>query len=55
LLKRDIEICTPLVEENRGFMICPPPFTANGVRLGPRMRSYENTSKKSRFVEVLVG
>ena len=34
-------ICTPLVEENPGFVACPPPFTAKGVRLDPRIHSYE--------------
>ena len=40
-LKRDMEICTPIVEENPGFVACPPPFTAKGVRVDPRIRSYE--------------
>src|SRR5258708_8037092 len=44
-LKRDIEICTPFVEENPGLVVCPPPFTAKGVRLCPRMRSYKNASQ----------
>jgi hypothetical protein len=34
-------ICTPLVEENPGFVVCPPPFTAKGVRRDPRIRTYE--------------
>jgi hypothetical protein len=38
-LKRVIAISTPLVEENPGFVACPPPFTAKGVRLDPRTRS----------------
>src|ERR1700755_1009732 len=40
-LKRVIALCTPLVEENPGFAACPPPFTAKGVRLDPRIRIYE--------------
>ena len=41
-LKRDIVICTPVVEENPGFVACPPPFTAKGVRVDPKIRSYQN-------------
>ena len=40
-LKRDSAICTPVVEENPGFEACPPPFTAKGVLLDPKIRSYE--------------
>ena len=40
-LKRDIIICRPVVEENPGFAACPPPFTAKGVRVDPRIRSYK--------------
>ena len=38
-LKRDKTISTPFVEENPGLPACPPPFTANGVRVDPRIRS----------------
>ena len=41
-LNRVIVICTPVVDENPGFVACPPPFTAKGVRVDPRIRSYEN-------------
>jgi hypothetical protein len=51
LMKRDIEICMPVVEENPGFVACPPPFTAKGVRVDPRIRSYENAVSKSWLVE----
>src|SRR5258708_20530913 len=34
-LKRVIAICTPLVEQNPGFVACPPPFTPKGVRVHP--------------------
>ena len=40
-LKRDIVICTPVVDENPGFVACPPPFTAKGVRVDPRIRNYK--------------
>jgi hypothetical protein len=40
-LNRVIVICTPVVDENPGFVACPPPFTAKGVRVDPRIRSYE--------------
>jgi hypothetical protein len=46
-LKRDNAICTPLVEENPGLAACPPPFTAKGVRLDPRIRIYENSVEKA--------
>ena len=47
LLKRAIEICTPIVEENLGFVVCPPPFIAKGIRLGPRILSYENVNEQN--------
>src|SRR6266702_8229624 len=43
LLKRVMEIWTPLVEENPGLNAWPPPFTAKGVRVDPKMRNYHNT------------
>jgi hypothetical protein len=39
-LKRDNAICTPEVDENPGFVVCPPPFTAKGVLHDPRIFSY---------------
>ena len=45
-LKRFITISTPLVEENPGLKVCPPPFTAKGARLDPRIRSYENMGQR---------
>jgi hypothetical protein len=36
----------PLVEENPGFVACPPPFTAKDVRLDPMIRSYENAGQQ---------
>src|SRR6266576_1164121 len=45
-LKRVITISIPLVEENPGFMVCPPPFTAKGVRLDPRISNYENMGRQ---------
>jgi hypothetical protein len=43
VLNRVMEIWTPLVEENPGLNAWPPPFTAKGVRVDPKMRSYRNT------------
>lgn len=40
--KFDIEICTPVVEENPGFVACPPPFTAKDARIGPSIPSCKN-------------
>src|SRR5260370_30056500 len=31
-LNRVIEICTPVVDEKPGLVVCPAPFTANGMR-----------------------
>src|SRR6266576_3415693 len=45
-LKGVITISIPLVEENPGFMVCPPPFTAKGVRLDPRICNYENMGRQ---------
>src|SRR5258708_2069804 len=45
-LKRVITVSTPLVEENPGFVACPPHFTAKGVCLDPRIRRYENMSRE---------
>jgi hypothetical protein len=39
-LKRDNAISTPEVDENPGFMACPPPFTAKGVLHSPRIFIY---------------
>jgi hypothetical protein len=36
----------PLVEENPGFLVCPPPFTAKAVRVDPRIRSYGNAGQQ---------
>jgi hypothetical protein len=41
MLKRDIEISTPQVEENPGLKAWPPPFTAKGVRVDPKTRNCE--------------
>ena len=49
-LKRDMATCIPLVEENPGFVACPPPFTAKDVRLDPMIRSYENVSQQKLVV-----
>jgi hypothetical protein len=43
-LKRVIAICTPVVEENPRFVELPPPFTAKGVRVDPRIRRITLTS-----------
>jgi hypothetical protein len=39
-LKRDNAISTPGVDENPGFVECPPPFTAKGVLYAPRIFIY---------------
>ena len=39
-MKRVIEIWTPQVEENLGLKAWPPPFTAKGVRVDPKMCNY---------------
>jgi hypothetical protein len=49
-LKRVITICTPLVEENPGLVACPPPFTAKGVLLDPRIRIYDMRVGKNWWV-----
>ena len=43
-MKRVIEIWTPQVEENPELRAWPPPFTAKGVLVDPKMRSYEYKS-----------
>jgi hypothetical protein len=59
-LKRVIAISIPLVEENPGFVACPPPFTAKGVLLNPRIRSYKNIGRRglvhqmSRWLTILL-
>jgi hypothetical protein len=39
-LRRDNAISTPEVDENPGFVECPPPFTAKGVLHAPRIFNY---------------
>ena len=53
-LKLDIAICTPCVEENPGFVACPPLFTAKGVRVDPRIPSCENEGQEKlvRWIRV---
>ena len=47
-LKRDNAISTPGVDENPGFVLCPPPFTAKGVLHAPRILSCEKQKQKKR-------
>ena len=55
-LKRVNAICTPLVDENFGFVACPPPFTAKGVRVDPKIRSYESGGREllMRLIRILL-
>ena len=46
-LKRVNAISTPEVDENPGFMVCPPPFTAKGVLHYPRIFIYAKSEKRS--------
>jgi hypothetical protein len=45
-LRRDNAICTPGVDENPGFVVCPPPFTAKGVLHDHRIFNCEKTKRK---------
>ena len=38
-LKRDIEICTPGVDEKPGLPVCPEHLIAKGVRVKPSSRT----------------
>jgi hypothetical protein len=42
----------PVVEENRGFVACPPPFTAKGVRFDARIRSCGNVGRQETVRQI---
>ena len=46
-LRRDNAISTPEVDENPGFVECPPPLTAKGVLHAPRTFNYVKAKTRS--------
>ena len=54
-LKRDNAICTPEVDENPGFAVCPPPFTAKGVLRARRIFSCAKSKNEGQRAAITIG